>query len=213
MAEQTKSQEKGFSVALGLVDFINPLTYSINTILIAKGLKAAMNSGQWTAFLCSICLSLFIGLVIPACKLLVGLGKIEFQLPYGLFFACNLGIFVTGVTLLSLVAKKGIFIAVTAVLALLITAAGVASKKFNTSVMLLGLFGYTMIYVCMAIYAVSAGKWFSFAAFVLACAIMYGIIGFSMKADLTKPKNHWWIEGLNISCQIIFALGLLVLVR
>ena len=79
------------------------------------------------------------------------------------------------------------------------------------SVMLMGLTGYTMIYVCMACYAITAGAWSSMALFALACLIMYGIIVFSMKVDLSNPKNHWWIEGLNISCQIFFAIGLIFL--
>lgn len=211
MAEQTNSQKKGFSVALGIVDFVNPITYSINTFLIAGGLRTAMSTPQWTVFLCGIILSLFIGIVIPVCKLLVGLGKIEFRLPVGLFLACNLGIFLTGAALLSIVAKTGVFITIISVLAVLIIFAGIASKKLNTSVMLMGLTGYTMIYVCMACYAIVNGAWISMALFALACLTMYGIIVFSMKADLSDPKNHWWIEGLNISCQIIFAIGLIIL--
>lgn len=209
--EQTQSQKKGFSIALGLVDYINPLTFSINTFLIWNGLHAAMSMPQRVVYLIGLILALVIGIVIPTGKLLVGMGKMEFRLPFILFFLVNAGIMAIGATLLSMVASTKVLIIVLVAIIAILAFLWISTKKFNSAVLFTGTFGYTMIYVSMAIMAVQAGKILPVVFFALACAIMYGLIIFSMKADLTNPKLHWPIEGLNIGCQILFAIGLLIL--
>ena len=209
--KKTDSQKKGFSVALGLIDFINPLTYSINTFLILAGVKHLMNPVQFWAYLIGIIISLIIGIVIPTGKLLVGLGKIEFRLPYALFFIVNLGILVTGVALFSVVAGTTALIIALLVILAIILALWKATKKFNSAIMFTGTLGYTLISIALVLFALRAGKILPVVLFILCWCMMMGIIVFSMKADLKNPKNHWPIEGGNITCQLVLMLGLILL--
>ena len=210
---KTDSQKKGFSVALGLVDYVNPLTYSINTFLILSGVRHLMNPVQFWAYLIGIIISLIIGIVIPTRKLLVGLGKIEFRLPYALFFIVNLGIMVTGVALFGTVAgTKALLIALAVILAIIL-GLWAKTKRFNSAIMFTGTLGYTLIYISLVMLSLRAGKILPMILFILCWCIMMGIIVMSMKVDLTNPKWHWPIEGGNISCRIILMIGLIILFK
>ena len=214
MAEnKTDSQKKGFNVALGLVDYVNPLTYSINTFLIFAGVKHLMNPLQFWGYLIGIIISLIIGIVIPTGKLLVGLGKIEFRLPYALFFIVNFGIMITGVALFHTVAgTKALLIALAVILAIIL-GLWAMTKKINSAIMFTGTLGYTLIYIALIMLALRAGKILPMIMFILCWCIMMGIIVMSMKVDLTNPKWHWPIEGGNIGTQIILMIGLIVLFK
>ena len=214
MAEnKTDSQKKGFNVALGLVDYVNPLTYSINTFLILSGARHLMGPLQFWGYLIGIIISLIIGIVIPTGKLLVGMGKIEFRLPYALFFIVNLGIMLTGVSLFAAVAGTKALIIALVIILVIIFGLWAMTKKFNSAIMFTGTLGYTLIYISLIMLALRAGKILPMILFILCWCIMMGIIVMSMKVDLTNPKWHWPIEGGNIGTQIILMIGLIVLFK
>ena len=214
MAEnKTDSQKKGFNVALGLVDYVNPLTYSINTFLILSGARHLMNPVQFWGYLIGIIISLIIGIVIPTGKLLVGMGKIEFRLPYALFFIVNLGIMLTGVSLFAAVAGTKALIIALVIILVIIFGLWAMTKKFNSAIMFTGTLGYTLIYISLILLALRAGKILPMIMFILCWCIMMGIIVMSMKVDLTTPRWHWPIEGGNIGTQIILMIGLIVLFK
>jgi len=214
MAEnKTDSQKKGFNVALGLVDYVNPLTYSINTFLILSGARHLMGPVQFWGYLIGIIISLIIGIVIPTGKLLVGMGKIEFRLPYALFFIVNLGIMLTGVSLFAAVAGTKALIIALVIILVIIFGLWAMTKKFNSAIMFTGTLGYTLIYISLIMLALRAGKILPMIMFILCWCIMMGIIVMSMKVDLTNPKWHWPIEGGNIGTQIILMIGLIVLFK
>ena len=209
--KKTESQKKGFSVALGLIDYLNPVCYSINTFLIFAGVKKLMNPVQLWTYLIGIIISLILGLVIPTGKLLVGLGKIEFRLPFFMFFVVNAGIMLTGASLFSVPVKPAVLIGALVAALAIILFMWYKTKRFNSAIMFTGTLGYTMIYAALIIFAVKAGLILPVILFALCWCIMIGIIVLSMKVDLTNPKWHWPIEGGNISCQIILMIGLLIL--
>ncbi len=214
MAEnKTDSQKKGFNVALGLVDYVNPLTYSINTFLILSGARHLMGPLQFWGYLIGIIISLIIGIVIPTGKLLVGMGKIEFRLPYALFFIVNLGIMLTGVSLFAAVAGTKALIIALVIILVIIFGLWAMTKKFNSAIMFTGTLGYTLIYISLIMLALRAGKILPMILFILCWCIMMGIIVMSMKVDLTNPKWHWPIEGGNIGTQIILMIGLIILFK
>ncbi len=214
MAEnKTDSQKKGFNVALGLVDYVNPLTYSINTFLILSGARYLMDPLQFWGYLIGIIISLIIGIVIPTGKLLVGMGKIEFRLPYALFFIVNLGIMLTGVSLFAAVAGTKALIIALIIILVIIFVLWAMTKKFNSAIMFTGTLGYTLIYISLIMLALRAGKILPMIMFILCWCIMMGIIVMSMKVDLTNPKWHWPIEGGNIGTQIILMIGLIILFK
>ncbi|MBQ5567041.1 MAG: hypothetical protein IIT35_04185, partial [Oscillospiraceae bacterium] len=67
-----------FSVPLGLLDYVNPILYSITMITIIKNIFTAMGRPFNSLLLIGAVISIFFGLVIPTGKVLVGLGVIQF---------------------------------------------------------------------------------------------------------------------------------------
>jgi hypothetical protein len=92
-----------FSVPLGLLDYINPILYSITMVTITRKLFYVMGHPGNVIFLIGAIISVFFGLIIPTGKVLVGLGVIKFRMPVSLVFSVNTGILISGVMLLTFV--------------------------------------------------------------------------------------------------------------
>ena len=90
------NQEKfdKFSVPLGLLDYINPIFYSITIITIMKNIGLA--EPFHTLMMIGAVLSIFFGFIIPTGKVMVGLGLIKFKMPVSLVFCVNTGILLSG---------------------------------------------------------------------------------------------------------------------
>ena len=107
MAENTDKGRKGrmrtFSVPLGLLDYINPVFYTITTLTILRHMGEFMGPLASKIYTAGAVLSLIGGYIIPTGKLIVGLGLIQFIMPVPLVFAVNNGILVSGLVLLGTV--------------------------------------------------------------------------------------------------------------
>ena len=88
-----------FSVPLGLLDYINPILYSITMVTITGKLFSEMGHPINVIFLIGAIISVFFGLIIPTGKVLVGLGIIKFRMPVSLVFSVNTGILISGLML------------------------------------------------------------------------------------------------------------------
>ena len=86
----------GFSVPLGLVDYINPILYAITTYTIIINMREVMKTPFYELFIIGASMSLLFGLIIPTGKLIVGLGIIKFRMPVILVFLVNSGILLSG---------------------------------------------------------------------------------------------------------------------
>ena len=60
-----------FSVPLGLLDYINPILYSITMVTITRKLFSVMGHPSNIIFLIGAIMSVFFGLIIPTGKVLV----------------------------------------------------------------------------------------------------------------------------------------------
>ena len=89
-----KDKFNKFSVPLGLLDYINPIFYTVTTTTIITNLE--MKMGFKVFFIIGMIISLIFGYTIPTIKILVGLGKIKFKMPVNLVFFVNFGIFISG---------------------------------------------------------------------------------------------------------------------
>ena len=143
----------GFSVPLGLVDYINPILYAITTYTIIINMKGVMRTPFYELFIIGICISLLFGLIIPTGKLIVGLGIIKFRMPVILVFLVNSGILLSGLILFQTIThiKLALFLGIILLFLLLLFIIYLKSKKTNTIAVLIGAIGYLMIYTSLII--------------------------------------------------------------
>ena len=146
-----KSKMNSFSVTLGLFDFINPIFYAITSIMIIRNLYAVMNKPTFIFMAVGCIISMIFGLSIPTLKIIVGLGKVKFKMPVNLVFYVNSGLFITGLALIkhTLSLSMPIMIIIAVVSLTLLILLYLKSKKFNTVAVLIGMIGYTLIYISL----------------------------------------------------------------
>ena len=202
-----------FSVALGLFDYINPILYGITTITIATHLYGVMNMSAFVIYAIGGALSLLFGLAIPTVKLMVGLGKMQFQMPVNLVSFVNTGILLSGIALSGHV----LHIKPTAFLFILIASAAVLgflwykTGKFNTVAVLIGGVGYLMIYASLIALSLRAGSVLSVILYAFAICLFVFLCLVGIKANLKNAKVHWVIEISNVVCQLSVALATVLL--
>ena len=198
---------------LGLLDYINPILYSITMVTIVKNLYSLMERPYNVIFLIGAVISVSFGLVIPTGKVLVGLGVIRFKMPVSLVFCVNTGILISGLMLIRYVMNLGL-----PVLAILIAAAAALlfflyakSKKANTVAVLTGAVGYLLLYTSLI--TLSVRKAAALPVVLYACAIVLFMMlcGIGIRANLKNPKVHWVIEISNVLCQLLVAVSTIIL--
>ena len=79
-----KKKFESFSVPLGLLDYGNPVFYTVTMVTILKNMYGVMDRPFNVILLIGAIISIFFGLVIPTGKVIVGLGLIEFRMPVSL---------------------------------------------------------------------------------------------------------------------------------
>ena len=95
MGQTDKTTEKKFnrfSVPLGLLDYVNPIMYSVTIITVLINTFSPMGAPFNIIMLIGAVISILFGFAIPTGKVLVGLGKIKFIMPVDLVFCVNMGI-------------------------------------------------------------------------------------------------------------------------
>lgn len=208
-----KHDNGGFSVPLGLLDYMNPIFYTVTSLTIMNHMKEMMTHFSYRMYVIGAVISLIGGYIIPTGKLVVGLGLIKFVMPIPLVFFVNSGILVSGLFLAKTVFRiNSILFALIA----LIIAAGLVyilkkTGKFNTAAVLTGAAGYLLIYITLITLSFSKGMILPAVLYFLAIALFVTLVMTGIKADLYNPKVHWFIEICNVLCQGFVALGTLIL--
>ena len=206
-----KDKLNKFSVPLGLLDYINPIFYSITIITIIKNTN--LNSPYNTILLIGAILSIFFGFIIPTGKVIVGLGLIKFKMPVSLVFCVNSGILMSGLMLLKYVLslKLSLLLLILGIIVLLLILMYLQSKKFNTIAVLIGAFGYLMLYTSLITLSIKNNITIPIILYALAILLFIMLCGIGIKANLKNPKVHWLIEISNVICQGLVAIATLIL--
>ena len=97
----SKSIFNKFSIPLGLLDYINPIFYSISIITIIRNIYLEFPYN--IIMILGAILSIIFGFIIPTGKVIVGMGLIKFRMPVSLVFMVNTGILLSGLMLLKYV--------------------------------------------------------------------------------------------------------------
>ena len=202
-----------FSVPLGLLDYVNPILYTVTMVTIIRNLYSEMESPFNTILLAGAVISIFFGLVIPTGKVIVGIGIIKFRMPVSLVFCVNTGILISGLMLLKYVMElnTAVMAMMTAVIVVLLILIYSKNKKINTVAVLTGAAGYLLIYTSLITLSVRTGKTVPVIMYGTAIMLFLMLVGIGIKADLKNPKVHWVIEISNVICQLLVAIATLIL--
>jgi len=203
----------GFSVPLGLVDYINPILYAITTYTIIINMKGVMRTPFYELFIIGICISLLFGLIIPTGKLIVGLGIIKFRMPVILVFLVNSGILLSGLILFQTIThiKLALFLVIILLSLLILFIIYLKNKKTNTIAVLIGAIGYLLIYTSLILKSIISNNFIPIAFYIVAISLFIILCIIGIKANLKDYKVHWIIEISNIICQLSVAIGTLLL--
>lgn len=202
-----------FSVPLGLLDYVNPILYTVTMITIIRNMYSIMDKPFYTILLIGAIISILVGFIIPTGKVLVGLGVIKFVMPVALVLCVNSGIFLTGSMLLGNVfnIRPVVLAIIMALVILLLVMQYRKNKKLNTIAVLIGAVGYLMLYISLITLSIRKGIILPIVLYGLAIMLFVMLIGIGIKADLKNPKIHWVIEISNVTCQLFVTIATLVL--
>lgn len=205
----------GFSVPLGLFDYINPILYTITSFTIIKNMKGIIESPYYNFLIIGAVLSLIFGFIIPTGKFIVGLGIIKFRMPVSLVFLVNSGILIFGMVLFKNIfnIKLWLFLLLILVAFILLLIIYMKKKKFNTVAVLTGAIGYLLIYASLIKQSINNNLILPIVLYVIAICLFVMLCGIGIKANLKDSKVHWIIEISNVLCQLSVAIGTIILFR
>jgi len=208
-----KDKLNSFSVPLGLLDYINPIFYSITIITIIRNTYSIMASPYNTVLLIGAIISIIFGFIIPTGKVIVGLGLIKFRMPVSLVACVNTGIFLSGMMLLRYVfnISNHVLISIIVIALFLLLLIFLKNKKINTIAVLIGAIGYLSIYTSLITLSIRNNVIVPIILYAFAILLFLMLCGIGIKANLKDPKVHWIIEISNVICQMFVAIGTLIL--
>lgn len=209
----TKDKLNKFSVSLGLLDYINPILYSITIITIINNIYSIMYKPYNTILLIGAIISIFFGLIIPTGKVIVGLGIIKFRMPVSLVFCVNTGILLSGITLLKHILNINLLtiLIITLTIIVLLLLIYKKNKKINTIAVLTGAFGYLMLYTSLITLSIKKHLIFPITLYSIAIILFIMLCGIGIKANLKNPIVHWIIEISNVICQLLVAIATIII--
>ena len=208
-----KKKFNKFSVPLGLLDYINPIFYSITIITIIKNISASLGNPYSLFLIIGAIISILFGFIIPTGKVIVGLGIIKFKMPVSLVFCVNTGILLSGLMILKYIMnlKLVLLLIISLIIVFLLFLIYIKSKKINTIAVLTGAFGYLLIYISLITHSIRTNNNFPSVLYAFAIIIFIILCGIGIKANLKDPRTHWKIEILNVICQGLVTLGTIIL--
>ena len=202
-----------FSVPLGLLDYVNPILYTVTLFELFRYWYPQMQQPYGILFLIGAGISVFFGLLIPTGKVLVGLNVIKFRMPVSLVFCVNAGILLSGLMLLQsvMVIRPSVLIFLVLVIVAVLAFLYHQTKRINTIAVLTGAAGYLLTYVSLITLSARRNMVFPIILYGMAILLFIMLCGIGIKADLKNPKIHWIIEASNILCQLLVAVGTIIL--
>jgi len=185
--------ENEFSIVLGLFDFINPICYTIFTLIGLKYFYKLMKPEFFYTYLVGAIISLIGGFFIPTTKTLVGLGIIEWGLPVSKVIIANTGFLISGPTLFIGTLKK--FRRDNSDNMLLSVGGGLGLAFLNKFIVGFGAFGMIMIYVTCAKLALEKKRPYAVITLIVSLAgTIFESFYSNSGADLNSAAVHWVIE-------------------
>lgn len=202
-----------FSVPLGLLDYVNPILYTVTKTTVIRNLYSQMGSPYNYLLLIGAIISIFFGFIIPTGKVIVGLGIIDFVMPVSLVFCVNSGILLSGLVLFKHVMNLDnvVFGIMAVIIVALLIFVYSKHKKINTIAVLTGAVGYLLIYISLITLSIQKGLIIPIILYAIAILLFVMLVGIGIKGNLKNPKVHWVIEISNVICQLLVAAATVML--
>lgn len=202
-----------FSVPLGLLDYVNPILYTVTKTTVIRNLYSQMGSPYNYLLLIGAIISIFFGFIIPTGKVIVGLGIIDFVMPVSLVFCVNSGILLSGLMLFKHIMNLDnvVFGIMTVLIVALLIFVYSKHKKINTIAVLTGAVGYLLIYISLITLSIQKGLIIPIILYAIAIILFVMLVGIGIKGNLKNPKVHWVIEISNVICQLLVAAATVML--
>ena len=210
-----KDRFNKFSVPLGLLDYINPIFYTVTMVTIIRNIYNNLIQPYNIIFLIGAIISILFGFIIPTGKVLVGLGLIKFKMPVSLVSLVNTGILISGLILFKYVfnLKTLLLLLILFLIISILILIYLKSKKLNTIAVLIGMIGYLMIYSSLITLSIRENILLPILLYCIAIILFLMLVGIGIKGNLKNPKTHWVIEISNVICQALVATGTLILYK
>lgn len=202
---------------LGIMDFLNPIVYTLFFVQLMKGLKEKnTDEGLMKVLKVGAIISLASGYIIATGKTLVGFGLFDFELPVPLFWATGVGFVLSGLALLFIYKKKTFSgIAAWLKILVLVVLAGLTVAilfvldpvKGNSITQGVTAIGTFMLYGTMIAFAARDKNKVALILAIIPILTTAGLIPYSASVDLTDPATHWVIEPTNIAGQVALWLS------
>ena len=222
----------GFSLAMGLFDFINPIMYASFFIYTLPKIRKRLIKWCYGVYLAGGILSLSTGILIPSIKCIVGLGLMTFELPVKLVAFVNTGFILSGFSVffgtlkrfkkhktketieLKSIINPYIFLGLIVVLGVIIGLMLIRMRSIinpysllNSVVVLGGAVGLILIYISYIKIAIERKRK------VGCCLLCYSLImtlansfvGAAM--DTSASWVHWLIEVIAVSAHTCLFIG------
>ena len=208
-----KEKLNKFSVSLGLLDYVNPIFYTITMIVIISNIYNLMETPYNVILLIGSVISVFFGFAIPTVKVIVGLGILKFKMPVHLVFAVNSGILLSGLMLSKYISNMNLISLITLTISIIVVLVLLyfKTKKFNTIAVLTGACGYLLIYISLIILALKNSIIIPIILYAIAILLFIMLCGVGIKANLKNPRVHWLIEISNVICQGLVSVASIIL--
>ena len=208
-----KDRLNSFSVPLGLLDYINPIFYTITITTIIRNIYKLINQPYNNILLIGAIISIIFGFVIITGKVIVGLGLIKIIMSVSLVFCVNTGILLSGLMLLKYILNLNLklLLIIFGIVLMFLFITYYKSKKINTIAVLTGAFGYLMLYISLITLSVRQQNILPIILYAFAILLFIMLCGIGIKANLKNPKVHWVIEISNVICQFLVMLATIII--
>ncbi|MCR5154794.1 MAG: hypothetical protein K6B75_08120 [Lachnospiraceae bacterium] len=183
--------------ALGLLDYLNPICYTIFTIIGFRYFRKMMKPGFFYVYFVGAIISLIGGFFIPTIKTLIGLGVMEWGLPVSKVIIANTGFLISGPTLFIGTLKKNRVDAPQNNNVQLNSVGLLAANLafLNNFIVGFGALGMIMIYVTCAKLAIERKRYYAAATLAISLfGTLFESFYSNSGADLNSPAVHLVIE-------------------
>ncbi len=199
-----------FSLWLGLLDYGNPIAFTLLFTFLLKTIKSKLSKEDAVVLTFGAVMSLFGGFFIPTGKCIVGLKFHDWIMPSEIVCMVNVGFFIAGTTLIkSLKDRKWetknyvlyfLLVVMTIYLPFLIALINPAFKKVIVA-NIVGLVGMVCIYIFISVESLRKKKVVPMILVIVSFLLSTVLSGIGSKMNLDNALVHWLIEALAVTCH------------
>jgi len=199
----------GFTVWLGLTDYLNPIFQTLTLICFIIFLRGILSKTRYSLVIIGEILAIASGFIIPTTKVIIGANNSDLPMNFLVYFVLftDIGLFISGSTLLSSFFKSKLGYLLYFGIAAITVALAFTFAGFNAGAVVIGLFGLLALDTAIFLFGKKNKRP---AAMILVCVslaitLSLGFVG--MLGNLKDSKIHWIIEVTNAFGQFCLFLA------